>query len=110
MYALYPNINEQQLKEDGDSCLLHYGTKFHESIITSASGQNIYTASGHRLMDWTSGQMSCLIGHGHPEIVRVIHSHAQHLDHLFSGMLSPPVISLAKRLTSITPPGLDKAF
>lgn len=25
-------------------------------------------------------------------------------------MLSPPVISLAKRLTSLTPPGLDKAF
>jgi 4-aminobutyrate aminotransferase-like enzyme len=110
MSALYSGINEQQLKEDGDSCLLHYGTAFHSSIITYASGQSIYTASGKRLLDWTSGQMSCLIGHGHPEIVRVIHSHAQHLDHLFSGMLSPPVISLAKRLTSITPPGLDKAF
>lgn len=54
--------------------------------------------------------MSTLIGHGHPEIVSTIHSHAQQLDHLFSGMLSPPVISLAKRLTSLTPPGLDKAF
>jgi 4-aminobutyrate aminotransferase-like enzyme len=54
--------------------------------------------------------MSTLIGHGHPEVVKVISSHAQHLDHLFSGMLSPPVISLAKRLTSVAPPGLDKAF
>ena len=54
--------------------------------------------------------MSTLIGHGHPEIVSVIHSHAAHLDHLFSGMLSPPVINLAKRLTSLTPPGLDKAM
>jgi 4-aminobutyrate aminotransferase-like enzyme len=110
MSLLYTDTNEQQLKEDSDSCLLHYGTTFHKSIITSASGLNIYTASGHRLMDWTSGQMSCLIGHGHPEIVEVIHSHAKHLDHLFSGMLSPPVISLAKRLTGLTPPGLDKAF
>lgn len=54
--------------------------------------------------------MSTLIGHGHPEIVEVINDHAQHLDHLFSGMISPPVISLAKRLTGAAPAGLDKAF
>ena len=54
--------------------------------------------------------MSCLVGHGNPEIVKTISDHAAHLDHVFSGMLSPPVISLAKRLTSLTPPGLDKAF
>lgn len=54
--------------------------------------------------------MSTLIGHAHPEIVSVITSHAQHLDHLFSGMLSPPVIRLAKRLTSAAPAGLDKAL
>lgn len=53
---------------------------------------------------------SCLIGHGHPEIVETITAHAANLDHLFSGMLSPPVIQLGKRLTSLTPPGLDKAF
>lgn len=62
------------------------------------------------MLDWTSGQMSTLIGHGNPEIVATIQEHAQHLDHLFSGMLSPPVINLAKRLTSVTPPGLDKAL
>ena len=54
--------------------------------------------------------MSTLIGHGHPEIVKVINDHAKHLDHLFSGMISPPVISLAKRLTGAAPAGLDKAF
>src|SRR5277367_663641 len=54
--------------------------------------------------------MACLIGHGHEEIVQVIKDHAANLDHLFSGMLSPPVISLAKRLTSALPPGLDRAF
>src|SRR5690348_14395739 len=54
--------------------------------------------------------MSTLIGHGHPEVVKVINDHATHLDHLFSGMISPPVISLAKRLTGAAPAGLDKAF
>ncbi|KAF2195043.1 PLP-dependent transferase [Zopfia rhizophila CBS 207.26] len=110
MADIYANIDESQLKTDIESSLLHYGTKFHADIITHAKGIYIYTASGHRMLDWTSGQMSCLIGHGNPEIVKVISEHANSLDHLFSGMISPPVISLAKRLTSLTPKGLDKAF
>ncbi|ORX94419.1 pyridoxal phosphate-dependent transferase [Clohesyomyces aquaticus] len=107
---IYPSINESELKANADSCLLTYGSKFHPDIITRAKGVYIYTASGQRMLDWTSGQMSCLIGHGNPEIVDVITKHAASLDHLFSGMLSPPVISLAKRLTDLTPKGLDKAF
>jgi 4-aminobutyrate aminotransferase-like enzyme len=54
--------------------------------------------------------MSCLIGHGHPEVVEVIRDHAANLDHVFSGMVTPPVISLAKRLTTALPAGLDRAF
>ncbi|KAF7192475.1 2,2-dialkylglycine decarboxylase [Pseudocercospora fuligena] len=110
MSKLYEAVDQQQLLEDADSCLLHYGTSFHPDIITNAEGQTITTASGHRMLDWTSGQMSTLVGHANPEIVETIHNHAKNLDHLFSGMLSPPVISLAKRLTSLTPSGLDKAF
>ncbi|KAF2772374.1 dialkylglycine decarboxylase [Teratosphaeria nubilosa] len=109
MKLLYENVNQQQLQEDADESLLHYGTAFHPDIITYAQGQWIETASGHRMLDWTSGQMSTLIGHSHPEIVKVVSEHAAQLDHLFSGMLSPPVIRAAKRLTSLTPPGLDKA-
>jgi 4-aminobutyrate aminotransferase-like enzyme len=110
MADLYANIDEAQLQADASSSILTYGTKFYPEIITRANGIYIYTSSGHRILDWTSGQMSCLIGHGNPEIAEVITKHAQSLDHLFSGMLSPPVISLAKRLTSLAPPGLDKAF
>lgn len=103
-------INEQQLQQQAEACILHYGTAFHPQIITHTAAQSIRTASGHRMLDWTSGQMSCLIGHGHPEVVETITYHAKHLDHVFSGMLTPPAISLAKRLTDLTPPGLDKAF
>ena len=38
-----------------------------------------------------------------------IAEHAAKLDHLFSGMLSPPVIQLAEKLTGLLPKGLDKA-
>ena len=104
------SINEKELQQQAEACLLHYGTAFYPQVIVDSSAQSIRTASGHRMLDWTSGQMSCLIGHGHPEVVETITYHAKHLDHVFSGMLTPPAISLAKRLTDLTPPGLDKAF
>ncbi len=107
---LYPDADQKQLNEDASLHLAHYGTVFHPDIITGAKDLYVYTADGHRVLDWTSGQMSCLIGHGHPEIVSTISSHASSLDHLFSGMLSPPVINLAKRLTSLLPATLSKAF
>ncbi|KAB8360680.1 hypothetical protein FH972_024417 [Carpinus fangiana] len=95
---------------DADTCLLNYGTAFSEHIITKTEGVFIYTADGHRILDWTSGQMSCLIGHGHPEVVETIREHAANLDHVFSGMISPPVIQLAKNLTAACPDGLDRAM
>src|SRR5262245_38799226 len=110
MAEIYPNVDQDQLLKDASSSILKFCTKFHPDVITRSSGMYIYTASGHKMLDWTSGQMSCLIGHGNPEVVEVIKKHAESLDHTFSTMLSPPVISLAKQLTSLTPPGLDKAL
>ncbi|KAF2160649.1 hypothetical protein M409DRAFT_70379 [Zasmidium cellare ATCC 36951] len=92
------------------SYLGNIGATYRDDIITAASGLYVYTSTGHKFLDWTSGQMSCLLGHGHPEVVKVIADHAAKLDHLFSGMVSPPVISLAERLVEMLPPGLDKAF
>ncbi|KAK4549603.1 hypothetical protein LTR36_004904 [Oleoguttula mirabilis] len=109
---LYDHVDVQQLNEDAESSLLHYGTSFHPEIIVHTEGQWITTASGHRMLDWTSGQTVSLPFSftAAPETFSVIRDHAEQLDHLFSGMLCPPVIRAAKRLTSLTPPGLDKVF
>ncbi|KAL8746015.1 MAG: hypothetical protein Q9190_001911 [Brigantiaea leucoxantha] len=102
--------DEHNLQDDANACLINYCSSFMPDIITHAEGVFVHTASGRKIFDWTSGQMSCLIGHGHPEIVETIREYAANLDHLFSGMLSPPVIQLAKKLTSLLPEGLDKAM
>ena len=101
---------EARLQEIASTKLINYGTKFEKDIIVRSAGLYVYNAAGDRFLDWTSGQMSCLIGHGHPEVVKTIADHAANLDHLFSGMLSPPVLRLADRLTSALPEGLDRAF
>jgi 2,2-dialkylglycine decarboxylase (pyruvate) len=54
--------------------------------------------------------MSALLGHGHPDTAAVGADSARRLDHLFSGMLSRPVVDLARRLAEVTPPGLERAL
>ncbi|KAF5683805.1 pyridoxal phosphate-dependent transferase major region subdomain-containing protein [Fusarium circinatum] len=108
--SLYPGANQDELAGKAKAYLANYGANFKKDIITGTRGLYVYTASGHRVLDWTSGQMSCLLGHGHSEIVKVIVEHAMNLDHLFSGMILPPVISLGERLCNALPSGLDKSF
>jgi 2,2-dialkylglycine decarboxylase (pyruvate) len=90
--------------------LIRYGGTFEPMIIERAKGSFVYDADGRAILDFTSGQMSSLLGHGHPEVAAVVAEHASNLDHLFSGMLSRPVVDLATQLAAITPPGLDRAM
>ena len=90
--------------------LIRYGGSFEPLIIERAQGSFVYDADGRAILDFTSGQMSSLLGHGHPEVAAVVAEHARNLDHLFSGMLSRPVVALATRLAEITPEGLDRSM
>ncbi|KUJ20682.1 2,2-dialkylglycine decarboxylase [Mollisia scopiformis] len=105
-----PSSENNSLYASAQKNLLVFGSSFLPDVIVKTSGLYLYTASGKKIMDWTSGQMSCLIGHGHPAVVKTITEHAANLDHLYSGMLSPPVIQLAERLANVLPDGLDKAM
>ncbi|KZM70515.1 aspartate aminotransferase family protein [Nocardia terpenica] len=82
---------------------------FTREIITRAAGSFVYTESGREILDFTSGQMSAILGHSHPEIVATVRRQIGELDHLFSGMLSRPVVDLARRLSETLPASLSKA-
>lgn len=90
--------------------LIRYGGRFEPIIIERAEGSFVYDADGRAILDFTSGQMSSLLGHGHPEVAEVVADHARRLDHLFSGMLSWPVVELARALAEVTPAGLDRTM
>ncbi|MBX3603864.1 MAG: aspartate aminotransferase family protein [Piscinibacter sp.] len=90
--------------------LIRYGGRFEPMIIERAQGSFVHDADGRAILDFTSGQMSALLGHGHPEIAAVVADHARRLDHLFSGMLSRPVVDLATRLAGVAPAGLERAL
>lgn len=83
--------------------MLRFGGDFVPFVPVRASGSFVFDAAGRRVLDFTSGQMSAILGHCHPEIVATIAAQAGRLDHLFSSMLSPPVVDLAEALARLVP-------
>lgn len=89
--------------------LVRYGGAFDPVIATRASGSFVYDADDRAILDFTSGQMSALLGHSHPRIVETVERQMKETVHLFSGMLSWPVVRLAERLAGLAP-GLERVL
>ena len=86
-----------------DRHLIRYGGSFTPRVIERAAGSYVYDEDGAPILDFTSGQMSAILGHGHPDIVAAVTSAVSSLDHLFSGMLSRPVLDMAAALAATLP-------
>ena len=88
--------------------LIRYGAEFHPEFIVRARGSYIYDENGRAILDFTSGQMCATLGHNHPSIVAAIEKSCREVLHLFSGMLSPAVADLARRMAALLPRSLSK--
>jgi 2,2-dialkylglycine decarboxylase (pyruvate) len=83
------------------------GGDFAEMIIERAEGAYVYGADGKAVLDFTSGQMSGILGHSHPEIVATIQQAAATLDHVHSSFLSNSVLDLTRALNGMLPDTLS---
>lgn len=90
--------------------LVRYGGTFSPLIAESAAGNYFTDADGRKILDFTSGQMSAILGHSHREIVEVARRYIGELDHLYSTILSRPVVELAALLASVSPGKLDRVL
>jgi 2,2-dialkylglycine decarboxylase (pyruvate) len=90
--------------------LVRYGRHFQPVIIDKAQGAFMTTTDGRRILDFASGQMSTILGHSHPEITAVIREQAGALVHLYSELLSRPVIDLAEKLAELAPGHLERVL
>ena len=77
-----------------DKYLMSTGVPYSPVVITKAKGTRLYSQDGRSILDFTSGQMSSLLGHSHPEIVEVVQKYVAELDHLLSNMITHPVVDL----------------
>ena len=84
--------------------MLGYGGDFVPFVPARAEGSFLYDAGGRKVLDFTSGQMSAILGHS-PSGNRRDRARGRsgRLDHLFSSMLSEPVVALAERLAGLVP-------
>ena len=90
--------------------LVRYGGDFVPIIAERAQGSFMWDAQGRRILDFCSGQMSAIIGHSHPEIVEVVRKYMGELDHLYSTILSRPVVELAALLAELAPGKLERVL
>ncbi|MDA0166404.1 aspartate aminotransferase family protein [Solirubrobacter ginsenosidimutans] len=95
---------------DVDRHVVRYCPSWVPTIVERAAGSMLYTSDGRQILDFTSGQMSSILGHSHPAITATLRETAGTLDHLFSGMLSRPVVDLSRRLAESLPAPLEKAL
>jgi 2,2-dialkylglycine decarboxylase (pyruvate) len=105
-----PQATEQDFWGDVERHVVRYAPAFVPTLVERAEGSWLHTADGKRVLDFTSGQMSAILGHSHPAIVETLREAAGTLDHLFSGMLSRPVVELSRRLAESLPDPLEKSF
>ena len=101
--------DESAFWDSAEKHLIRYGGTFDPIIVGYAAGSFIYDADNRPILDFTSGQMSALLGHSHPRIVSAVQRQIEKVAHLFSGMLSRPVVELAERLAALAP-GLERTL
>ncbi|MCW5745181.1 MAG: aspartate aminotransferase family protein [Alphaproteobacteria bacterium] len=90
--------------------LVRYGADFFPLIVERAAGSFMTDATGRRILDFASGQMSAILGHSHPEIVDTVRHSIGELDHLYSAILSRPVVDLAEALAKLAPGKLERVL
>jgi 2,2-dialkylglycine decarboxylase (pyruvate) len=101
--CIVADSDSSSVRARADRHLLRFGCDFARFVPVRASGCYLYDASGARMLDFTSGQMSAILGHSHPEIAATIRHAAGTLDHLYSAMVSEPVVDLAEALAKQAP-------
>ncbi len=103
-------MEDTEFWADVDRHVVRYGASFTPRIIERAQGSYVYDEAGTPILDFTSGQMSAVLGHSHPDVVAAVTEAVGTLDHLFSGMLSRPVVDLAVTLAGSLPVPLEKVM
>ncbi len=103
-------VGDTEFWRDVDQHVVRYGGAFVPAVIERAVGSYVHDSAGRAILDFTSGQMSAILGHAHPDVAATVRDAVGSLDHLFSGMLSRPVVDLCRTLAELVPAPLQKSL
>lgn len=105
-----PEAPDSELWEAAEKHLLRYGGHFAPFLVHRARGSYVYDGEGRAILDFTSGQMCAILGHNHPDMLAAMERAMDEVLHLFSSMLSPAVVELARELAALLPGSLGKVL
>lgn len=79
--------------------------------VASARGVRLQLADGRELIDGMASWWCAIHGYNHPVLNRAVTEQLQSMAHvMFGGLTHTPAVRLARMLTDLTPPGLDRVF
>jgi adenosylmethionine-8-amino-7-oxononanoate aminotransferase len=85
--------------------------EYEPLLIERGEGATLIDVDGNRYLDGSSSMWCNVHGHHHPRLDRAIREQLEKVAHTTNlGLSNPVTVQLAKRLTEITPPGLEKVF
>jgi adenosylmethionine---8-amino-7-oxononanoate aminotransferase len=80
-------------------------------VIERAEGTDLIDARGRRYIDGVSSLWCNVHGHGHPTIDAAVREQLDRVAHsTLLGLTHEPAVRLARRLTEVAPPGLQRVF
>ena len=100
----------QAWSKDAARDLIRYSPQFAPFLVHRAQGSFIFDEDDRSILDFTSGQMCAILGHNHPDMLAAMRTAMASAIHLFSGMLSPPVLELAAALREVLPEPLRRSL
>ena len=79
--------------------------------VARTHGSRIVLADGRELIDGIASWWTACHGYNHPAIRDAVRAQLDAMPHvMFGGLVHEPALTLARRLTALLPPGLDRVF
>lgn len=79
-------------------------------VISKGQGATLWDIEGKEFIDCTGSYGQCVIGYGHPKIVKAIEEQAVKLSSCHGYAFNEVRAKLAEKIVKISPKGLDKVF
>ena len=101
------SMKSTEIKECEKHLMLGGGTK-GIPVMKRGKGVRVFDVDGKAYIDCTSQSWALYLGHANDEMNRILSEHMNNMTHMHQGVHTPVRYYLARLLSRIAPPGLNR--